>query len=256
MLLVTAIPSSNFLLKPVDAFLIHHQSYDGVRHTTATMIGKNNDVLYLLSPLFMGKGFNKARGKQAELAKKIELAKLQKETVIGAENDEESERIINDINTTNTNKDDVVMKQRHDEFEMLLRTTKGAMPSYDKSDDSAYINQVRINTGESITQKKKKAKLASKTKKINKAEKEAKQKKEIEMKQKAQRIHFESLIDVVVDGLSTATENIPLGAIGAAKLVPWVPPYLKSCLIVFVDPRKNSQDLRRSIQYGKFTTTE
>ena len=68
--------------------------------------------------------------------------------------------------------------------------------------------------------------------------------KEEEMNNKkveAQRIHFEELIDV-----STSTA---LGVIGAAKLVPWVPPYLKSCLIVFVDPRTNSNDLRRTIQY-------
>lgn len=41
----------------------------------------------------------------------------------------------------------------------------------------------------------------------------------------------------------------PLGAIGAANLVPWVPPFLKTGLIVFVDPRSNSNDLRRAMKY-------
>ena len=57
----------------------------------------------------------------------------------------------------------------------------------------------------------------------------------------AKRRHFEPLVS-----LETSQ---PLGAMGAAQLVPWVPPYLTSYLVVLADPRKQSGDLRQSIQY-------
>ena len=57
----------------------------------------------------------------------------------------------------------------------------------------------------------------------------------------AKRIHFETLIS-----LKTAQ---PLGSIGAAQLVPWVPPFLHEYLVVLADPRPLSSDLRRTIQY-------
>jgi hypothetical protein len=57
----------------------------------------------------------------------------------------------------------------------------------------------------------------------------------------AKRFHFEGLVS-----LKTAQ---PLGSMGAAKLVPWVPPYLQDYLMVLADPRKQSSDLRRAIQY-------
>ena len=58
---------------------------------------------------------------------------------------------------------------------------------------------------------------------------------------KAQRRYFENLVSL--DSLQ------PLGAMGAAQLVPWVPPYLTSYLVVLADPRKQSGDIRQTIQY-------
>jgi hypothetical protein len=57
----------------------------------------------------------------------------------------------------------------------------------------------------------------------------------------AKRLHFEPLISL--------QSKQPLGSMGAAKLVPWVPPYLQDYLVVLADPRKQSSDLRRAIQY-------
>jgi hypothetical protein len=36
---------------------------------------------------------------------------------------------------------------------------------------------------------------------------------------------------------------------GAAQLVPWVPPYLTSGLVVLTDPRSPSLDLRHAMQH-------
>lgn len=57
----------------------------------------------------------------------------------------------------------------------------------------------------------------------------------------ARRRDFEPLV-------SLATSK-PLGPIQAAQLVPWVPPFLTKYLIVVTDPRRQSTDLRQSIQY-------
>jgi hypothetical protein len=57
----------------------------------------------------------------------------------------------------------------------------------------------------------------------------------------AKRLEFERLVS-----LETGQ---PLGAVGAAQLVPWVPPYLVNYLVVLADPRKQSGDLRQSMQF-------
>jgi hypothetical protein len=62
----------------------------------------------------------------------------------------------------------------------------------------------------------------------------------------AKRIHFEQL--VAMETMSSSSQQ-PLGPIGAAQLVPWVPPYLTNYLVVLADPRKQSGDLRQTIAY-------
>jgi hypothetical protein len=57
----------------------------------------------------------------------------------------------------------------------------------------------------------------------------------------AKRRDFESLVAL--------ESSRPLGPMGASQLVPWVPPYLAEYLVVLADPRKQSGDLRQSIQY-------
>lgn len=152
----------------------------------------------------MGKGFNRAKNKQAELARKLEVARK------GKENGTQKE------NQPNEKTDDGNGLDR-ELFEKLLTTTKGAVPGI----------------GRERRKKDKKPKPPLKTK----VEKD-------EWNEKiSQRSFFEDLID-----LKTSQT---LGPINAARLVPWVPPYLKDCLVVFTDPRHNSGGLRQTLKYMK-----
>ncbi|MGK3762005.1 MAG: hypothetical protein ACI8RD_014323, partial [Bacillariaceae sp.] len=223
-------------LKSADAFLIKNYGIT----TRRRIIEKIAAAETTTTAIYMG-GFNKAKNKQAELAKKMALAKKQKEGSAANDDSLDNEgRIQNTSNNENKNDDEDDMKRRREDFETLLRTTRGAIPSYDDYSDSEFIPHIRAGSKNDIPKKKKQKTIEEKEKEKQKAlllaEEEMNNK-----KVEAQRIHFEELIDV-----STSTA---LGVIGAAKLVPWVPPYLKSCLIVFVDPRTNSNDLRRTIQY-------
>lgn len=169
----------------------------------------------------MAKGFNKARGKQAELAKKMELAKKQKQSDKSAL---EVEKPVTE------NSDQGARDNDMQEFQRLLDSTKGAIPTgFDT--ESAFIAQIKV--GQKKVKQKRKPPPAPRVKQETKDTKE-----EI---REAQRIHFESLIDI--------ESSRELGGIGAAKLVPWVPPFLNDCLIVFADPRTNSGGLRQTIKY-------
>ena len=201
----------------------------------------------------MGKGFNKARNKQAELAKKMAIAKSQNQAAPSTTSDETATSSDGPKNTNNDKDKDIKTQQklkdiddkqqeRMKDFENLLRTTKGAMPSGDDS-EAAYLSP--IQAGGKIKKKKivppvnHNRRTKSKKKKDEKSSDDVRTTQEIVIE--AKRQHFESLID--------ATTSAPLGPIGAAKLVPWVPPFLKKGLIVFVDPRSNSKDLRRTMLY-------
>ena len=167
----------------------------------------------------MGKGFNKARNKQAEMAEKLNIAKQQEGKV-----EEE---------TKNT----MAAKQpSQEDFQRLLDSTQWAIPS-DIDSESAFIPDIKVGKRKEKIKKDPQAKIDAERVAAEKKRKEQEAKK----KQNAQRRYFEPLIDVDTDK--------PLGNIEAAKLVPWVPPYLKDCLIVMADPRPNSADLRQSIQY-------
>ena len=43
--------------------------------------------------------------------------------------------------------------------------------------------------------------------------------------------------------------SAPLGPINAARLVPWVPPFVADYMVIVADPRAQSGDLRKTIQY-------
>jgi hypothetical protein len=192
-------------------------------------------------------GFSKARSKQAELAKKMADAKtvIQKTPHTNSLENEEffssttSQNKDSSNQGNNNNKDEASRDKETQDCELfakLLSTTRGAIPT-DKDTDAAFILP--------MTAGKTKAKIKQKPPpSLSKVEKPPSAK-ELQQKQDeaktAQRIHFESLIDVET--------SRPLGAIGAAQLVPWVPPYLTDCLIVLVDPRANSGDLRQALKY-------
>eukprot|EP00536_Pseudo-nitzschia_multiseries_P009548 jgi/Psemu1/23530/gm1.23530_g len=190
--------------------------------------------------LSMGKGFNKARNKQAELAKKMALAKSQNREKQGDRPNEREEKSSRDTYGCNIDEADDKRKLRQN-FEKLLETTKGAMPSGD-DEDSAHI--APIQAGSKL---KKKSTPAAKQVTLTKQKASEKRKLEEDRQREngrimeAQRLHFELLVDL--------DTSVPLGAIGAATLVPWVPPFVKTGLIVLADPRSNSNDLRRAMKY-------
>lgn len=157
--------------------------------------------------LLMGKGFNRAKNKQAELAKKLANARQQHDPT-----------------------NDIKIKQR-ELFDKLLTSTRGAIPT-DMDTNSAFIAPIKAGQGA----KKKIQKPQPKTKPSRPSSKEKKEDEKI-----AQRQFFEALLDM-------ETSKV-LGPIGAAQLVPWVPPYLTDCLVVFADPRANSGDLRQTLKY-------
>lgn len=198
----------------------------------------------------MGKGFNRARNKQAELAKKMAIAKSQNQK---ANNNSDTSTSVSKENKDGNPKNQMEMStddtqpkgsQQRDDFERLLRTTKGAIPSADDA-ESAYI--APIEAGSKTKQKKVLPQTPNRPRKTKKEHgKKGDDEKEsaallATIRIEAQRRHFESLLDV--------TTKAPLGPIGAAALVPWVPPFLKKGLILLVDPRSNSKDLRRTMSY-------
>lgn len=156
---------------------------------------------------YMGKGFNRAKNKQAELAKKMAISKNEQQ---------QQQNTAFDVDAD------------YKAFKKLLSNTKGAIPT-EMDEDSAFIAPITAG------------KIKQKAKKKPKPPEPSKKKAQEKETRVAQRIHFESLIDV-------GTSNV-LGAIGAAKLVPWVPPFLTDCLIVFCDPRPSSGDLRQAFKY-------
>ena len=174
-----------------------------------------------LTGLFMGKGFTRARNKQQELLKKMELAKLEKGTTPKT------------TATPPTTEDE----KEHEEFAKLLRTTVGALPTGDGTTTASIETQKTKNKKKKTTAP---PSLRPKRKPKSKKKQEQQQQQPYDTTS-SQRSHFEALLDV--------STNTRLGPIGAATLVPWVPPYRTACLLVFCDPRTASDDLRRTIDY-------
>jgi len=238
------------LLSSVDALAVMHNPLrfsaqrQGWISTTAITPATSSSSSSSLTLLHMGKGFNKARNKQAELAKKMAIAKSQNSQKAEGDGtndvDAGSNANNNDIDGSGSDANDADRDQdrkMREEFEKLLQTTSGSMPIGDDA-ESAFIPP--IQAGSKLKKKIAPPKVA-KPKKISAKQQQAQQEEKKLTQMQVQRRHFESLVDV-----ETAA---PLGAIGAAKLVPWVPPFLKTGLIVLVDPRSNSNDLRRAMKY-------
>jgi hypothetical protein len=169
--------------------------------------------------LSMGKGFNRAKNNQAKLAKKVAVIGKQK-----AEND--------DVDVDDDDDDKKKKKNDRDLFDRLLKTTKGAIPS-EMDIESPFIGPIKV--GQGPKQKIKKPKPPKHQ--LEKPSLTQQQKEE----KISQRQFFEALVDVET--------SKALGAIGAAQLVPWVPPYLTDCLVVLADPRIRSGDLRQTMKY-------
>lgn len=174
----------------------------------------------------------KAQNKQAELARKLELAKKQQR-----HGDDNAAKITRDSD------DDTKRRAEQERSEFALLLAKNAPPPETKR--KALIREEFFPQAEKPT-----APTGSKPKAAVKRRKKAAgapgvaepdEDQHFQEGDIARRRHFESLVSV--------TTKQPLGPMAAAHLVPWVPPYLSRYLIILADPRKQSPELRSALQF-------
>jgi hypothetical protein len=166
----------------------------------------------------------KAQNKQAELARKLELAKKQQREGV----DDESNPV-----------DEMKEQMEHERFEFaqLLAKNIQAPIQREKTFTKSEIPSIPSN------RPKAKSKSVKQRKKHSIEEEnpvELSEKQPLKEGDVAKRRHFEPLVSV-------ATKQ-PMGPMAAAQLVPWVPPYLSTYMIVLADPRKQSPELRSVLQ--------
>lgn len=173
--------------------------------------------------------------KQNDLAKKMELAKRQRD---GGDDDSES--------LAETQEDKV--SKEHSEFAKLL--AKSPPPSAKKEPQvvqnqdifrKLQVPKTPASTGPKVTSKdlKRKRKAEEASKELSQDPSEGVRR--LRLGSAARRRDFELLVEVET--------SQPLGPMKAALLVPWVPPFVCNCLVVLADPRRQSADLYKSIQY-------
>jgi len=201
-------------------------------------------------------GFNRG-GKQAELARKMALAKQQKSdgddklTVPVDESHQEKDE------TTILSAQELQLKQDHQLFAQLLKNSNLEKLTREKSarnDRTTTANPVSFtrtsfgstNSNNTNNNSYGKAPRVAKNKKKKKATKKEDKEEDyqalvLQEGDIARRPDFETLV-------SCASAK-PLGNIEAAKLVPWVPPFLADYMVVLVDPRTQSGDLRKTLMY-------
>ena len=210
-----------------------------------------------------GKGFRGIKNKQAELAKKLELAKQQQKS-----DDDSDEKVVQNTDSKQQQRGDENLletkkKEQSDEHAEFARLLAKNQPMRSKENPfseptSASQNSKPKTSGSSsrvkATQLLKSKSQQKETTKTSKG-KTSKMDNEntswegdteetlhnLQQGDKARRLDFETLHD--------ASTSKPLGAMRAAQLVPWVPPFLTEYLIVLADPRPRSPDLRQSAQY-------
>lgn len=214
-----------------------------------------NTIRRRIQPLRMGKGFNSAKSKQLELAKKMALAKKQQQS------DEELQKG-EEATPANYDEEEQRLRQDRARFAELLRTIKVSNPNPlyedDELDDlkrqsrgsvqSSLKASVTARAG-ALNAKRSKSNISTKTKQRQKKDKSKTSQNEHEDDEDrplqegdiARRHDFE--------GLVSCETGAALGPIVSAQLVPWVPPFTAEYLVILADPRAQSSDLRRTIQY-------
>ena len=182
----------------------------------------------------MGKGFNSAKNKQLDLARKMELAKKK--------NSNKNDGADVEIGLQDNGSKD------HEEFAKLLRDhqppVETATISSDPSTERLFIESpppIQNPTGPKIRAKDLKRRKKKERQKDENETEEDVEETQMQIGDKASRVEFEELVEV-----ETGSK---LGPVRAAALVPWVPPFLKDYLLVLADPRKQSNDLARAIEY-------
>jgi hypothetical protein len=173
----------------------------------------------------------KAQNKQAELARKLELAKIQQRELVSD----------HDANKQQQNDE---MKRRMDqdrtEFAQLLAKNIPPVVQREKT-----FTKAESAPAMPIVKPKAKSKVVKRQKKADGLDEPCLESlsENLSLKQGdvAKRRHFETLVSVQT--------KQPLGPMNAAQLVPWVPPFHSTYMIVLADPRKQSPELRQVMQY-------
>eukprot|EP00567_Pseudictyota_dubia_P003479 CAMPEP_0197437250 /NCGR_PEP_ID=MMETSP1175-20131217/4517_1 /TAXON_ID=1003142 /ORGANISM="Triceratium dubium, Strain CCMP147" /LENGTH=323 /DNA_ID=CAMNT_0042966717 /DNA_START=33 /DNA_END=1004 /DNA_ORIENTATION=+ len=182
--------------------------------------------------LFMGKGFNSARNKQAELARKMGLAKKQRDP----NDDDDPDAQGDGEESTQVKEDRAVFAELLAKSEPVVKKPAFGTPKIVSNKPSAASKGSKTKSKVKAADRKRRKNASSKGESEAEADRLPLREGDI-----AERRDFELLVS-----LETGKQ---LGPIGAAQLVPWVPPYLAEYLVVLVDPRRQSGDLRQSIQY-------
>ena len=128
-----------------------------------------------------------------------------------------------------------------DELDDLKRQSRGSVQSSLKASVTARagaLNAKRSKSNISTKTKQRQKKDKSKTSQNEHEDDEDQPLKEGDV---ARRHDFE--------GLVSCETGAALGPIVSAQLVPWVPPFTAEYLVILADPRAQSSDLRRAIQY-------
>lgn len=177
--------------------------------------------------LKMGKGFKNAQKKQAEIAKQFSSIAEKKKEESSNNTPNTSASSDYEVNKDDRNSKDYLL------LAQLLKDTNKIIAKEGDENDKMFVAPKKLN-------KPKQRKNIAQSKRLKK-QGSKKQKEEKEKEGISQRAHFETL-------LFTETSK-PLGVIEAAKLVPWVPPFINEYLYVIADPRARSTELRQTILY-------
>ena len=220
--------------------------------------GAENTIRRRIQPLRMGKGFNSAKSKQLELVKKMALAKKQQqsdeelqkgEEATPANCDEEEQRLQQDrarfaelLRTSKVSNPNPLYED--DELDSLQQQSRRSMQSSLKASVTARAGALKAKRSSNSKAKKSQKKDSSK---ISKVERDEDEDQPLQEGNTARRHDFEGLI--------SCETGAALGPIVSAQLVPWVPPFTAEYLIILVDPRAQSSDLRRAVQYVSSNTS-
>ena len=199
-----------------------------------------------------GKGFKGVKNKQASLAEKMRLAKKQQRNNEETSDDDSDapvtvEKAKDDSKTNNglSLKED----SAHAEFAKLLANSKPP-PKSSTPRDNRNPTFGPVAPGSNMAKfsklKKPKQKVADKEQKSS-SDKMEPEIDDTPLRQgdKARRRDFENLVDV--------NTGKALGPVRAAGLAPWVPPFVVDYLVILADPRPQSSDWRRGVEYLQST---
>ena len=225
------------------------------------------NIFRRVHPLGMGKGFNSAKNKQLELAKKMALAKKQHQP----ENTDPTQQMdeTTSLSAEAEKEGEKRLQADRARFAELLRTTKVSNPNPLYEDDEldsgeqsrraapqplasitarAGALSAKRKVGSSGTNAKKRQKKANAKKaQAEEDDEDDDEGRPLQEGDIASRYDFDRLI--------SCETGSPLGPMLSAQLVPWVPPFIADYLIILADPRAQSSDLRRSVQYVSSNTS-